>query len=127
MTDIHPLESLYSEELYKIQRKVLVIIPRPWVDVQEEEKILLGKILSAVKLSLASVQIINRTQFEVLDFKAYRPECIISFGSALKSGEKMYERITANGTAIVVADELRQLDEVRKKNLWLTLKEVFHF
>jgi hypothetical protein len=82
--------------------------------------------LSAVKLSLSSVQIVNRTDFGVEDFNAYGPACIIAFGATLKNSTKMYEKISAKRTAIVVADALRQLDDNRKRNLWLTLKELFH-
>jgi hypothetical protein len=35
----------------------------------------------------------------------------------------MYEEIQMDGTSIVVADDLDQLDDVRKRNLWLTLRE----
>ena len=126
MTQIQPLESLYSEELYNIRGKVLVVIPRPWSEIQEEEKVLLGKILSAVKLSLSSIQIVSRSEFSVVDFKAYCPHCIIAFGAVCKNSIRTYEKITENDTSIVVSDELRHLDDERKRNLWLTLKQVFH-
>ena len=126
MTQTHPLENLYSEELYNLKPKVLIVISKPWSEIQEDERTLLGKILSAVKLSLSSVHIVNRADFGVEDFNAYGPACIIAFGATLKNSTKMYEKISAKRTAIVVADELRQLDDLRKRNLWLTLKEVFH-
>jgi len=126
MTQTHPLENLYSEELYNLPPKVLIVVSKPWSEIQEDEKILLGKILSAVKLSLPSVQIINRAEFGFDDFNAYGPVCIIAFGATLINSTKMYERIMVDRTAIVVADALRQLDDLRKRNLWLTLKEVFH-
>jgi len=126
MTQTHPLENLYSEELYNLKPKVLIVISKPWSEIQEDERTLLGKILSAVKLSLSSVQIVNRTDFGVEDFNAYGPACIIAFGATLKNSTKMYEKISAKRTAIVVADALRQLDDNRKRNLWLTLKELFH-
>ena len=126
MTQTHPLENLYSEELYNLPPKVLIVISKPWSEIQEEEKTLLGKILAFVKLSISSVQVINRAEFAFADFSAHGPACIIAFGATLKNSTKMYEKITAQQTAIVVADELRQLDEVRKRKLWLTLKEVFH-
>ena len=93
MTQTYPLENLYSEELYNIPPKVLIVISKPWSEIQEDEKTLLGKILSAVKLSLSSVQIINRAEFGVADFNAYRPACIIAFGATLKNSTKMYEKI----------------------------------
>ena len=126
MTQTHPLENLYSGELYNLKPKVLIVISKPWSEIQEDERTLLGKILSAVKLSLSSVQIVNRTDFGVEDFNAYGPACIIAFGATLKNSTKMYEKISAKRTAIVVADALRQLDDNRKRNLWLTLKELFH-
>jgi hypothetical protein len=126
MTPTNALENLYSEELYNIPPKVLVVISKPWSEIQEDEKTLLGKILGSVKFSLSSVQIINRLEFGLDDFNAYAPACIIAFGATLKNSTKMYEKIEADRTAIVVADELRQLDDLRKRNLWLTLKEVFH-
>jgi hypothetical protein len=126
MTQMHPLENLYQEELYNIRGKVLVLIRKPWADIQEDERTLLGKILSSVKLSLSSVQVINRAEFDAVDFTAYRPACIIAFGSTLKNSNQTYEKIVRNDVAIVVADELDQLDDIRKRNLWLTLKQLFH-
>ena len=70
MTQTHPLENLYSEELYSLPPKVLIVISKPWSEIQEDEKTLLGKILGAVKLSLSSVQIINRAEFGVDDFNS---------------------------------------------------------
>ena len=87
--------------------------------------ILLGKILNAVKLSLASVQIITRTGFSLADFKVYSPSAIISFGVPLKNSTKMYEGLLIEGTSVVVSHELGELDDTRKRNLWLTLKQVF--
>ena len=84
MTETNPLESLYSEELYNIPPKVLIVISKPWSEIQEDEKTLLGKILGSVKLSLSSVQIINRVEFGFDDFNSYRPVCIIAFGATLK-------------------------------------------
>lgn len=126
MSQTHPLETLYSEELYNIQGKVLIVISKPWSEIQDDERTLLGKILSAVKLSLSSVQIINRAEFSVADFKTYQPSNIVAFGATLKNSTKMYEKITAEGCAIVVADALDQLDDLRKRNLWITLKQLFH-
>jgi hypothetical protein len=126
MTQTNALENLYSEELYNIPPKVLVVISKPWSEIQEDEKTLLGKILGSVKLSLSSVQIINREEFGLDDFNIYRPAYIIAFGATLKNSTKMYEKIISERAAIVVADELRQLDDARKRTLWLTLKEVFH-
>ncbi len=126
MTQTHPLENLYQEELYKINPKVTVVIPRPWSDILPDELSLLGKILNAVKLSLDAVQIVTKKQFSIDDFKTSQPPCIIAFGSILKDSSTMYENLLIGGTSVVVAHELRALDDAAKKSLWITLRQVFH-
>jgi hypothetical protein len=125
MTDIPLFQNLYQEEIYRIKPKVLIVINKPWSEVSEEEITLLEKILKALKLSLASVQIAVRSQFSVEDFMAFSSKFIIAFGSSLKNSEKLYEGIQIDGTTIVAAHALDELDEGRKRNLWLTLKQVF--
>lgn len=126
MTQSHPFENLYTEELYKIKSKVLIVTQKPWDQIDEAERTLLGKILGAVKHSLSMVQIINRGEFDVEDIKVFQPSCVISFGASLKNSSKMYENVGSSDVPIVVAHELHQLDDIRKKNLWLALKPLFH-
>jgi hypothetical protein len=125
MTETSPLESLYTEELYQLPGKMLIVLPRPWEEVTEDEKILLSKILGAVKLSLASVQIVTRQEFSATDFDIFSPRCIIAFGSNLKGSLNKYEIINTGNSAVILADELRQLNDLTKRNLWLALKQVF--
>ena len=125
MTQTNPLENLYTEELYRSTSRVLILIQKPWVQVDEAERTLLGKILTALKLSLASVQLISRKEFEIEDVKTFRPSCVIAFGAVLNGSSKMYENVGTGETPVVVAHELNQLDETRKKNLWLALKQIF--
>lgn len=120
------VEKLYQEELYRIKPKTLVIITKPWSDLSEDEHGLLEKILKSLQLSLASVQVMIRSQFSSDEFEAFDPPFIIAFGAILRNSDKMYEEIRVNETKIVVAHELDQLDESRKRNLWITLKQVFH-
>ena len=126
MSQPNPLENLYTEELYAIKPKVLIIIATPWSSLQDDEINLLSKILNAVKLSLSSVQIVTRTSFTVDDFKTFQPSHIVSFGTALQNKTSLYQAINLGNISVVLADELRNLDDARKKNLWLTLKQVFH-
>lgn len=120
------LTNLYQEELYKIKPKVSVVIARPWKELTEDEITLLQKILTAVKLSLPAVQIITREEFTLDSFRNNPPSHIIAFGAAFQNSDKMYENISVDGISIVVAHELRLLDDTRKKNLWITLKQIFH-
>ena len=120
-----PFQYLYPEEIYKISSKVLIVIDKPWSEITGDENILLDKILKALKLSLASVQIQTRPEFSIEDFKIFAPSFILAFGSKLRNSDKMYEELQMDGTPIVVAEALDQLDDVRKRNLWLTLRESF--
>ena len=124
MTQAHPFESLYTEELYNIKSKLLIVIHKPWTEVSDTERTLLGKIMTALNLSLPKVQIITRSEIAVDDIKTFRPTCVISFGPMLKGSSKMYENIGSE-TPIVIAHELDQLDDARKKILWQTLKQIF--
>lgn len=117
---------LYQEEIYKISPKLLIVIDKPWSEVSVDENILLEKILKALKLSVASVQILTSFEFSIEDYRVFAPSFIIAFGSKLKSSNKMYEEVQIDGTTVVVAEALDQLDDVKKRNLWLTLKQLFH-
>jgi hypothetical protein len=121
------LINLYQEELYKVKPKVLVIIARPWNELTEDEVKLLQKILTAVKLSLPAVQVVTMQEFSLDNFRNNQPSHIIAFGASFRDFDKMYENISVNGISIVVAHELRLLDDTRKKNLWVTLKQIFHY
>ena len=126
MMDALPLESLYLEELYKIRKKVIIIISRPWKEIADEQKLLLEKILGSVKLNLATVQIIQSREFGMEDFKAYGPpSCIISFGATARGPFKKYEHFSVQETSILIADELNELDDERKRHLWMALKQLF--
>jgi hypothetical protein len=125
MSESSPLESLYTEELYSIEGKMLIVISRSWDEITDDEKVLLSKILGAVKLTVASVQIVVKREFSVEDFDLFSPRCIIAFGATLKGSSKKYELIPTDTASVIIADELRQLNDVTKRNLWLALKQVF--
>lgn len=119
------LENLYQEELYRIPSTTLIIVSRPWNEFAEADKSLLSKILNSVKLSLDSVQIVTASEFEVDEFMAFSPKRIISFGSPLKTGVKMYEHLILGNTSLILADAIDALDDTKKKSLWLALRQMF--
>lgn len=125
MNEPSPLESLYSEELYTIEGKMLIVISRPWGEITDEEKVLLSKILGAVKLTIAAVQIVSKKDFSMEDFNLFSPRCVLAFGANLTGSLKKYEVVTTDTGSVIVADELRLLNDVTKRNLWLALKQVF--
>ena len=120
------LRNLYQEELYRIPAKVIVVISKPWEEVTYEDRTLLSKILGSVKLSLASVQIKVSQEFSIKDFYPLVPTYIIAFGAMLKnSPNKKYEHLSVEDISIIMADELNQLDDLKKRSLWLALKQIF--
>jgi DNA polymerase III psi subunit len=117
-------ESTYSEELYLIQPRVTVVIPVAWAEVKEEEKVLLSKILNAVKQSLDSVVIKQQPKLD-LSVWAEKPERVLCFSPA--EGLPKYEVLPAQGTSVIVSPPLPDLltnDEAKKK-LWAGLKVMF--
>ncbi len=119
------LQAIFQEELYALTTEVLVIIPAPWESITETDRQLLGKILGAVKINVAGVQIIVARDFNLNDVKHLSPRYVISFGSAFEASSKYYEVIPSEGCAVLQADALDQLDDPRKKNLWSALKQMF--
>ncbi len=115
----------YQEELYKIHAKVLIVIPRSWAQISEEEKTLLNKILGSVKQSIAKVDIVTLETFSPEELSAYGASRIISFGSALKGSSKLYENQTIGQSQIIVAEDFPLLDDAKKKSLWGALKQMF--
>ena len=122
------IEHLYQEELYKLGPKVLVIIPLPWDTMSESDQLLLSKILGSVKRTLASVQVLTLSEAETDDLLFYHTTRIIAFGSPLKvSGKSIlpYHSFRHDQAIVLQADSLDRLDDTKKKNLWIALKDMF--
>jgi hypothetical protein len=126
---LNPIEHLYQEELYNIRSKILVIIPVPWDRMSESEQFLLSKILTSIKQTLASVQILSIEDAQADDLLIYRPSAIIAFGSILKVPGQVIQPYTPfkhRESVILQADNLSELeDATRKKNLWNALRGIF--
>ena len=119
------VQHLYSEEIYRINSKAVVVLDKEWPSVSEEEKALLNKILGSVKLSLTTVHIISRSSLSLKSLQFLSPSKVLVFGAEMQEDLKPYENITIHGTAVIKADPLAQLDDARKKSLWLALKQMF--
>jgi len=118
-------ENLYPEELYLIATSTLILVDKPWHEITDEEKMLLNKILGSVKLSLAMVTVQHRQDTSVNDLLPLNVERLISFGVAVSPVQKRYEFVPVDGVQAIVADGLSDLDDSRKKNLWLALRQMF--
>ena len=125
MSQTNVLECLYTEELYKVSSKVVVVIPKPWKDIVEDERVVLSKMLVAVKLSMAAVHIVCMPKFSLADFQAFPPQKVLVFGSVFNASSKLYEHLAIEGTSVILADALGQLDDAKKKSLWLALRQMF--
>jgi hypothetical protein len=112
---------LFQEELYQIPAKTLVVMKKPWDAYTSEEKLLLSKILGSVKLTLASVQLIVQPTLILSSLR--QGEKVLVFGSESQGSPYVCER--AQGFTILKADDLSELDDAKKKSLWLALKEMF--
>jgi hypothetical protein len=118
-------ENLYQEELYQIRSTIVVVIPRDWASTSDEEKVLLSKILGSVKLNTARVQIISKASLSSKSLKFLAPTKVLIFGAAVEGDIKPYENHIIDGISVIKAEDLRQLDDVKKKNLWLALRQMF--
>jgi len=117
-------QATYNEELYLIRDKPTIIVSKPWIEIGEAERVQLQKILQALRLSLASVRIIQQDTLDVAQLNP-QPEKVIYFGDAIP-GLAQYECIRT-GSSIVLAPHLSVLinDDAGKKKLWIALKVLF--
>ncbi|MBT1687312.1 hypothetical protein [Dawidia soli] len=116
---------LYPEDLYSLPPRVLVILSDPWENLSEADQTTLTKMITALRLNIAAVQIITRAAFTAADLAAYAPTKVIALGATLQGSSRLYESFTHDGLPVVVADALPRLDDLKKKNLWLALRQMF--
>lgn len=116
---------LYQEEIYKIKDQVLIVLSSPWQSISQEEKTLLSKILGAIKLSLDSVQIISKKNLDFKFIKNYAPKWVLQFSNDSDSEFPYYIVTSIEGVSIIKSHVLADLDDARKKSLWMALKGLF--
>lgn len=116
---------LYLEELYNITAPIVVIIPKPWHKFLEEEKALLAKILGSVKVNIDSVIIVVQQNVSLEALSVFNPGKVLNFGVPFQDDTRFYENVVLNGICVINADELSYLDDAKKKNLWMALKQMF--
>jgi hypothetical protein len=118
------LTYLFQEEIYNVPKKVLVVLAKAWDDYAPEDRALFTKILSSVKLSPDKVQIIVQNSLLLTSVSFYNPTKVLVFGTTTE-GVKPYEAALVQDFWLIKADDLNQLDDAKKKNLWLALKTIF--
>lgn len=119
------LPHLYQEELYIFRTPVLVVLPRPWENYGDAEKTLLQKILASVNVHLDGVQIVIHPSVDAAALAVFNPMKVLIFGCDMQDDVALYTETAAQGFTLVRADDLTLLDDQRKKNLWLALRQMF--
>jgi hypothetical protein len=119
------IEHLYQEDLYNIPASLMVIVSRPWHNILEDEKALLAKILGSVRVGMGAVIIQSMPTVKMESLKAFGPQKVLIFGASIEGEVKPYERTVLDGVSVIKADDFNQLDDLKKKNLWIALKQMF--
>ena len=117
--------TLYTEEVYRIGKKTIVIISNPWEKISDADRALLQKILHAVGLSTDAVTIIYQP---TLSIKSVRQNAqrVIYFGDAV-DGVTPFEPSSIDDLPLICSPSLEQLqaDAPSKQKLWAGLKVLF--
>jgi len=116
---------LYQEEIYSVPTPVIVVLPRVWHDILEDDRALLAKILGSVRISMDSVLIVTRNNISKDGLAALNPGKVLIFGVPVQEDIKPYEYIRLGSCEAIKADDLHQLDDAKKKSLWLALRKMF--
>lgn len=115
---------IFTEEIYLI-RKTTLIFSEPWEQIADTDKVLLEKILQAVKLSLQDVAVVHQAVLN-LGSLAIPPRKVIYFGTPV-TGLTQFEVLVVNGMSVVISPPLSTLhnDAASKGKLWSALKALF--
>jgi DNA polymerase III psi subunit len=119
------LDSLYPEGLFSISPSPTIILDHTWETASNAEKMLLEKILTAIKQSFNSVTIKYQDSLDLSTWSV-KPSRVIYFGKSMK-GIPLYEPVEANGVTIIASESLKDLlnNEPARKQLWQALKKQF--
>ena len=103
----------------------MVVLAKSWETYSSEEHLLLEKILTSVKINLKSVQMIALPHLSLKSLAVFSPDRVLIFGSETEEEITLYQQTPAQGFIVIKADDLTQLDDSRKKNLWIALRQMF--
>lgn len=117
--------ALFQEDLYYFSNPVVIILSKPWQVYAPAEKALLQKILTSVKIEMDAVQMIVQPSLDLRSLQAYSPAHVLIFGSDMEEGIPFYQATAAQGFIAIRADDLNLLDDQKKKNLWVALRQMF--
>lgn len=119
------IAELYQEEIYHFSCDTLVVIPEPWQDLGLESKILLEKILKAVKVGLAGAQVIHEPHLTTAKLTQLNPRHAIVFGATMDGPITDGEIVSFGDTRLVRVARLDALGEGAKQMLWSALRKMY--
>jgi hypothetical protein len=125
MSEKKALAYLYQDEVYQVKASTIIVLAQPWSSLSENDVTTLTKIVTAIKLTMATVRIIERATFTLQDIIVLSPHKVISFGATLQPQAEYYQPLNREGVDVILADALPALDDVKKKNLWLGLRKMY--
>lgn len=117
--------TLYTDDLYRVKFPVLVVLGTSWSGLTGEQVTLLSKILGSVRCSLDSVKILEQTSLDMDRLLLYQPEYVLVFGAQADASIPRYQASQLSGIPVLIADAIPDLDDARKKSLWVGLKQLF--
>ena len=119
------LPYLYQEELYRFNAPLIVVLAREWKAYSADDHQLIRKIISSARMDINAVLMLVRPVLDPAELQVYSPQRIIVFDSTLPADIPLYQYTTVQGFSLIGADDLDTLDESRKKNLWLAMRQMF--
>ena len=119
-----PISQLFQEELYHYTTPVIVVLPKAWDEYHHNEHVLLTKILTSVRVDINTVQIISQPSLKLTSLAPFSPSRVLIFGSDTQEDIVSYQPVPAHGFTVIKADDLTQLDDSKKKNLWMALRQM---
>lgn len=119
------LNQLFHEELYQFATPVIVVLPRGWDSYTVEEQLLLNKILTSVKTDFNSIKMMIGRSIQPESLGIYRPARVLIFGGEPGEPAEKYQQVAARGFMVIWADDLNEMDDQKKKNLWIALRQMF--
>jgi hypothetical protein len=118
-------QEVFSEVIYAIRHNLLILISEPWERLPEPEKLLLAKIVEAIRYSLPEVTILSGEQTTFQELSIFNPRYIISFGVPVAGVTERYVLSTHGQTQLVLADSLGKMNQAEKEKLWAVIKNNF--
>ena len=117
--------STYPEEVFQIKPRPVVVINEAWSKLGDNERQLLTKIISALRISIDAVTIVSQPVLDVSQYY-HKASHLIYFGK-LPAGVTYYDVLQSGDLSFICAENLSQLvdNEPARKLLWQGLKKLF--